>query len=48
VAGIPGAVVAVPIAAAITRAAPELRRRYPVGAPVPVRADSGSATPGPR
>jgi len=48
VAGIPGAVVAVPIAAAITRAAPELRRRYPVGAPAPVRGDSGSATPGAR
>jgi predicted PurR-regulated permease PerM len=29
VAGIPGAVVAVPIAAAVTRAAPELRRRLP-------------------
>jgi predicted PurR-regulated permease PerM len=33
VAGIPGAVVAVPIAAAITHAAPELRRRYPVDRP---------------
>jgi predicted PurR-regulated permease PerM len=33
VAGIPGAVVAVPIAAAITRATPELRRREPVPDP---------------
>lgn len=48
VAGIPGAVVAVPVAAAITRAVPELRRRYPVDGPVPVRGDSGSGTPGPR
>jgi predicted PurR-regulated permease PerM len=32
VAGIPGAVVAVPIAAAVTRAVPELRRRDPVTA----------------
>ena len=48
VAGIPGAVVAVPIAAAITRAVPELRRRYPVGGTVPVRGDSGSPAPGPR
>jgi predicted PurR-regulated permease PerM len=48
VAGIPGAVVAVPVAAAITRAAPELRRRYPVSGPVPVRGDPGSGTPGPR
>jgi predicted PurR-regulated permease PerM len=31
VAGIPGAVVAVPIAAAVTRAAPELRRVHPAG-----------------
>jgi predicted PurR-regulated permease PerM len=48
VAGIPGAVVAVPVAAAITRAAPELRRRYPVGGPVPVRGDPGSGTQGAR
>jgi predicted PurR-regulated permease PerM len=33
VAGIPGAVVAVPVAAAITRATPELRRRQPVPDP---------------
>jgi predicted PurR-regulated permease PerM len=48
VAGIPGAVVAVPVAAAITRAVPELRRHYPVGGTVPVRGDSGSPAPGPR
>ena len=48
VAGIPGAVVAVPVAAAITRAASELRRPYPASGPVPVRGDPGSATPGPR
>ena len=48
VAGIPGAVVAVPVAAAITRAVPELRRRYPVGGTAPVRGDSGSPAPGPR
>ncbi len=48
VAGIPGAVVAVPVAAAITRAVPELRRRYPVGGTGPVRGDPGSPAPGPR
>jgi predicted PurR-regulated permease PerM len=42
VAGIPGAVVAVPIAAAINRAAPELRRR-----PAPVAATPGTSTAGP-
>ena len=45
VAGIPGAVVAVPVAAAITRAVPELRRRYPPAGPVPVRGDSGPDPP---
>ena len=35
VAGIPGAVVAVPVAAAITRAVPELRRRQPEAATGP-------------
>ncbi len=48
VAGIPGAVVAVPVAAAITRAVPELRRRNPRAEPVPVRGDSGPAPPAPR
>jgi len=48
VAGIPGAVVAVPVAAAITRAVPELRRRYPPAGPDPVRQDSGPAPPAPR
>ena len=48
VAGIPGAVVAVPVAAAITRAVPELRRRYPLAEPVPLRGDSGPAPPAPR
>jgi predicted PurR-regulated permease PerM len=48
VAGIPGAVVAVPVAAAITRAVPELRRRYPPAGPDPVRRDSGPAPPAPR
>src|SRR5579875_2611790 len=42
VAGVPGAVVAVPIAAAINRAAPELRRR-----PAPVTATPGTSTAGP-
>ena len=46
VAGIPGAVVAVPIAAAISRAVPELRRRYPVGGTVPVRGDPGCSHSG--
>jgi predicted PurR-regulated permease PerM len=35
VAGIPGALVAVPVVAVITRALPELRRRDPPGAPDP-------------
>ena len=47
-AGIPGAVVAVPVAAAVTRAVPELRRRYPLAGPVPGRGDRGPAPPGPR
>jgi predicted PurR-regulated permease PerM len=49
VAGIPGAVVAVPIAAAITRAAPELRRPRPLAPPGSggQGGDSDSA-PGPR
>ena len=42
VAGIPGAVVAVPVAAAINRAAPELRRR-----PARVAATPGTSTAGP-
>ena len=45
VAGIPGAVVAVPVAAAITRAVPELRRRYPEPGPVPARGDPGPPAP---
>ncbi len=45
VAGIPGAVVAVPVAAAITRAVPELRRRYPESAGVPARGDPGPRAP---
>jgi predicted PurR-regulated permease PerM len=44
VAGIPGAVIAVPIAAAITRALPELRRRHGRGMRPP--ADGGLAGPG--
>jgi predicted PurR-regulated permease PerM len=49
VAGIPGAVVAVPIAAAIARAAPELRRPGPPAGPGAggCGGDSDSA-PGPR
>ena len=45
VAGIPGAVVAVPVAAAITRAVPELRRRQPEAVPVPARGDPGPPAP---
>jgi len=48
VAGIPGAVVAVPVSAAITRAVPELRRRYPEASAAAVRADPDPPTPGPR
>jgi predicted PurR-regulated permease PerM len=45
VAGIPGAVVAVPVAAAITRAVPELRRRQPDAVPVPAPGDQGPPAP---
>jgi len=45
VAGIPGAVVAVPVAAAVTRAVPELRRRYPEAGPEP--GPAAAAEPGP-
>jgi predicted PurR-regulated permease PerM len=44
VAGIPGAVVAVPVAAAITRATPELRHRQPVPDPG-AREGSGDSDP---
>jgi predicted PurR-regulated permease PerM len=47
VVGIPGAVVAVPIAAAVTRAAPELRRRSPVPAAGPGPAPAPVPDPGP-
>ena len=49
VAGIPGAVVAVPIAAAITRAAPELRRPRPPAPPGSGgRGGDSDSAPGPR
>jgi predicted PurR-regulated permease PerM len=49
VAGIPGAVVAVPVAAAIARAAPELRRRDPVAVPgAGGCAGDSDPAPGPR
>jgi len=48
VAGIPGAVVAVPVAAAITRAVPELRRRRPEAGQVAAGGDQGPPAPGPR
>jgi predicted PurR-regulated permease PerM len=53
VAGVPGAVVAVPIVAVITRALPELRRdepdpaEPPAGEPVPAGLRLGEPGPGP-